>query len=141
MIYLYNRTSHNDEPTTAPSHTDESHKIMLSENSQSIQNKWFHLYKVEKAGKTKLPNLGATLGRKVRKWWWYRKSQGRGLPRWLSGKEPAYQCRRHGSNPWSRKSPHALGQPSPCPQLLSLRSRPHELQLLKPTHPRASALQ
>ena len=32
----------------------------------------------------------------------------RGLPRWLGGKEPAYQCRRcrrRGFNPWVRKSP------------------------------------
>jgi len=28
-----------------------------------------------------------------------------GLPRWLSGKEPACQCRRHGFNPWVRKLP------------------------------------
>lgn len=33
-----------------------------------------HLYKVEKAGKTKLPSLGATLGRKESD---YHKSQGR----------------------------------------------------------------
>ena len=26
-----------------------------------------------------------------------------GLPWWLSGKEFAYQCRRHGFNPWSKK--------------------------------------
>ena len=34
-MYLYKRTFHNNEPTTAPSHTDESHKIMLNENSQN----------------------------------------------------------------------------------------------------------
>ena len=31
-----------------------------------------------------------------------------GLPRWLSGKEPAFQCRRHrkhGHDPWVRKIP------------------------------------
>ena len=27
------------------------------------------------------------------------------LPRWLSGKEPACQCRRHGLNPWVGKIP------------------------------------
>ena len=37
-----------------------------------------------------------------------------GLPWWLSGKESAYQCRRHGFNPWSGKIPHAAGQLSPC---------------------------
>ena len=26
-------------------------------------------------------------------------------PRWLSGKESAYQCRRYGFNPWSGRSP------------------------------------
>ena len=26
---------------------------------------------------------------------------------WLSGKESASQCRRHGFNPWSEKMPHA----------------------------------
>ena len=26
-----------------------------------------------------------------------------GLPRWLSGKESTYQCRRHGFDPWVRK--------------------------------------
>ena len=28
--------------------------------------------------------------------------------------------RRHGFNPWSMKIPHAIGQPSPVPQLLRL---------------------
>ena len=28
-----------------------------------------------------------------------------GLPRWLSGKESAYQCRGRGFDPWSRKIP------------------------------------
>ena len=27
------------------------------------------------------------------------------LPRWLSGKESACRCRRHGFNPWVRKIP------------------------------------
>ena len=25
---------------------------------------------------------------------------------WLSGKDSAHQCRRHGFDPWSRKIPH-----------------------------------
>ena len=29
------------------------------------------------------------------------------LPWWLSGKESACQCRRHGFKPWSGKIPHA----------------------------------
>ena len=33
-----------------------------------------------------------------------------GLPWWLSGKESACQCGRHGFNPWSRKIPHAMEQ-------------------------------
>ena len=27
------------------------------------------------------------------------------LPRWLSGEESVYQCRRHGFDPWGRKMP------------------------------------
>ena len=38
---------------------------------------------------------------------------GCGLPWWLSGKESTCQCRRHGSDPWSRKIPHATEQLSP----------------------------
>ena len=33
-----------------------------------------------------------------------------GLPWWLSRKESTCQCRRHGSDPWSRKIPHATEQ-------------------------------
>ena len=37
-----------------------------------------------------------------------------GLPWWLSGKESACQCRRHGFNPWSRKIPwRRKWQPTP----------------------------
>ena len=37
-----------------------------------------------------------------------------GLPRWLSGKVSACQCRRHGFNPWVRKIPwRRKWQPSP----------------------------
>ena len=35
------------------------------------------------------------------------------LPWWLSGKESTYQCRRHGFDLWSRKSPYAMVQRSP----------------------------
>ena len=35
-----------------------------------------------------------------------------GLPWWLSSKESACQCRRHGFNPWFRKIPYAVEQPS-----------------------------
>ena len=33
-----------------------------------------------------------------------------GLPWWLSGKESAYQCSRHGFDSWSRKTPYAEEQ-------------------------------
>ena len=37
-----------------------------------------------------------------------------GLPRWLSGKEPGSQCRRHGCDPWIRKIPwRRKWQPTP----------------------------
>ena len=61
------------------------------------------------------------------------KLEKRGLPRWLSGKEPACQCRRHGLHPWPGKTPHAEEHQSlhqtagpvlwgPGPQLLSPRA-------------------
>ena len=37
-----------------------------------------------------------------------------GLPWWFSGKESAYQCKRHGFYPWSRKIPQAAEQISLC---------------------------
>ena len=43
-----------------------------------------------------------------------KKSQGWGLPWWLSGKESTCQCRRHGFDPWSRKIPRAEEQLSTC---------------------------
>ena len=37
-----------------------------------------------------------------------------GLPSWLSGKESACQCRRHGFSPWIRKIPwRRQWQPTP----------------------------
>ena len=36
---------------------------------------------------------------------WFGVSTQDGLPRWLSGKEPACKCRRFRSNPWVRKIP------------------------------------
>ena len=42
------------------------------------------------------------------------------------------QCRGPGFNPCSGKIPHATEELSPVPQLLSLRSRAHEPQLLSP---------
>ena len=37
-----------------------------------------------------------------------------GLPWWISGKETAYQCRRHGFDPWFKKILHAMRQLSLC---------------------------
>ena len=37
-----------------------------------------------------------------------------GLPWWVSGEKSTCQCRRYGFNPWSGKTPQALGQLSPC---------------------------
>ena len=37
-----------------------------------------------------------------------------GLPWWLSDKESACQCRRHGFKPWSGKIPRATGQLRSC---------------------------
>ena len=37
------------------------------------------------------------------------------LPWWFSGGESSCQCRRHGFDPWSRRTPHAMGHISPCP--------------------------
>ena len=40
--------------------------------------------------------------------------RGKGLPWWLSGKEFACQCRRHGFHPWVRKIPwRRKWQPTP----------------------------
>ena len=38
------------------------------------------------------------------------KSNKGGLSWWLSGQEPACQCRRHRFNSWSRKIPHVAEQ-------------------------------
>ena len=66
----------------------------------------------------------------------------RGLPWWLSSKEPT--CRRHWRNPWSRKIPQALEQLSPCDTTINLCSKPESrkywtqvLWLVKPSHPTA----
>ena len=63
-------------------------------------------------------------------------------------KNLALQCKGHWFSHWSGKIPHAAGQLSLCPQLLSLCLEPgshnygvHLLQLLRPGHPRACALQ
>ena len=43
-----------------------------------------------------------------------KKSDTRGLPWWLSGKEFVCQCRGHGFNPWAGKIPHTVEQLSLC---------------------------
>ena len=45
-----------------------------------------------------------------------------GLPRNLSGKESAYQCRRHGFDPWVRKIPWSRGWQ---PNLVFWPRKPH----------------
>ena len=37
-----------------------------------------------------------------------------GLPCWLGGEESTCQCRRHRFDSWSRRTPHAVKQLSPC---------------------------
>ena len=64
-----------------------------------------------------------------------------GLPWWASDWESACQCRGHGFNPWSRKSPHSVEQLSPCatttePALYSPQATPTKTHM-----PRAHALQ
>ena len=44
----------------------------------------------------------------------WEKRTKQGLPWCLSGKESACQCSRHGFNPLSGKTPHAMEQLSPC---------------------------
>ena len=59
-----------------------------------------------------------------------------GLPWWLSGKEPAWQCRRLGFDPWSvnwsGRSHSSESRWTCVPSLLSLCYRVQEPQLLKP---------
>ena len=43
-----------------------------------------------------------------------------GLPRCLSGKEPACQCRKHGFYPWVENIPHAREQLSLCATTVKL---------------------
>ena len=72
-----------------------------------------------------------------------------GLPWWLSGKESACQCWRHGFDPWSGRIPQATEQLSSCPttaEPVLLEPRNHNYpvhvpQLLKATCPRSCALQ
>ena len=40
--------------------------------------------------------------------------QTSGTPWWFSGKDFAFQCKRHQYDPWSRKIPHAAEQQSLC---------------------------
>ena len=43
----------------------------------------------------------------------YLKNTHLGLSWQSSGKESAYQCKGHGFDPWSGKTPDAAGQPGP----------------------------
>ena len=64
-----------------------------------------------------------------------------GLPRWLCGKRICLPMQVTWVWSRSRKIPHAVEHKACTPQLLSLCSRPGELQLLTPTSPRARAPQ
>ena len=74
------------------------------------------------------------------------KGTDRGLPWWLSGKEPTCQCSTHRCDCWSRKTPHAaellsLCAPATEPVLQSPRTHV-PAQATTETHvPRAGALQ
>ena len=57
---------------------------------------------------------------------------GGGLPWWLSGKESACQCKRHGCDPWSEMILHAAEQLSPGSTTTELVSRAGEPQLRSP---------
>ena len=73
----------------------------------------------------------------------------KGFPWWLSGKKSACQCKKHGFDLWSEKIPYAMEQPSPWATttwVSALEPGNHNFwshvpKLLKPTCPRASALQ
>ena len=47
-------------------------------------------------------------------WVAFIKNARSGFPWWSSGCKSACQCRGHGFDSWSRKTPHATGQLSPC---------------------------
>ena len=60
-----------------------------------------------------------------------------GLPQSCSGWESSWQCRRHGSDPCSGKSPHATQQLSPCVTATGpTRPRAHVPQQAAPTRRR-----
>ena len=63
------------------------------------------------------------------------------FPKWLSGEESICQCSRRRSIPGPRRCHRLWSSQARAPQLLSLCCRAWELQLLKPTQPRACALQ
>ena len=94
-----------------------------------------HFRRMERSNKGKQK---AQVKNKYQKGNWIKKSNQR-LPWWFSGEESECQCKRHGSNHWSRKIPRVAEQLSP--QLLSLCSRAWKPQLLKPMCPRAHAQQ
>ena len=85
---------------------------------------------------------GVTKGNKRHKWKTNikkvigSKNPIRGFP---TREESDCQCKRHGSDHWSREIPRVAEQLSP--QLLSLCSRAWKPQLLKPMCPRAHAQQ
>ena len=117
-----------------------------------ITSIWFIVFLLPKSKRASIPST-CFLGRMIRCLWTERleyvvKKFNAGLPRWLSGKELACQCRRRGFDPWSGKILCAMGKLRLCAKNYSLCTRAqlckywaHVLQLLKSAHPRACALQ
>ena len=76
--------------------------MQLKKKQTCITLKYKQQNKIGKLGIIKMKNLCAL------------KDIIKGSPWWLSGKESAGQCRRHGFDLWSRKNPHAAGQLGLC---------------------------
>ena len=76
---------------------------MVSHDIRKCNKEKIKTYSIIKPGSNKDPNHIRSNGSK----------SGLGLPWWLSSKESACQCRRHGCDPWAGKTPHAMEQLSP----------------------------
>ena len=100
-------------------------------------DKFFESYKLPKLSEEEPYNLDSFISIKA--------MELKGLPWWLSGKEPTCQCGRLGFDPWSGKIPHAATKQ--LSQLLNLWSEEpeshscwtHVLQLLTPMQPTPSS--
>ena len=110
-----------------------------------ITSIWFIVFLLPESKRASIPST-CFLGRMIQCLWtehleYVVKKFNVGLPWWLSSKELACQCRRHGFDPWSGKILCAVGKLSPRATNYSLCSRAQELQLLKSAHRRACAPQ